>query len=844
MRLAACVQIYETPSKPKEDYSTIPYLYIMKKFTLLTYFTFLLLTLQPIVAQENVEIRFNRTDASNASATVTDGNGIAIEGATATVALSGSTSIWKSNGELATSTNVICPDVNANTNPTIEMTVTINGLGSKKLTSLGLDIHALNSSGNHQLNGSNEPDRHWNVDVKANDTSFASYTDLEIARGCVTDGVTHKMHNAANVTATEVTDPLTLKLTIGKGSNNGGCFFGLEKIVLGTGEEGESKPETTLPDVDENAGKIYIISWKNTGGNYITESDNHKMVVDGYSVTKRQFWQFIPSGKENCFYIRNTATNRYIGSCNLTPASASKIYTTTEPVEYYVGKTSATSGENANCWYFSSTDCTDYDKEANGPRALNKDGASSDVITWQAGTSRVGSYWQLTETTDLYELRPFDAGEEIGTIVASYYIKSKNGSYLTINENALSLTEPDIYNDSQEWYFVGVLNSNGWQIASVASPAVTVGLQEENIIVSESNTSRWKVKASKENNGYFYFVNKDDETITLSVDGESLFQFEKIRSAYSRAQQIYNNPCGSAGNNYITSLTVAGEDVLGKLTYSTDAKPSSWHVIHSKDKACVAIGKEFNLEATLSSSPASDLLVNAYFDWNCDGVFETTENLTLNGQKATCSATVPTWAKEKQSRMRIRVNQSGLDLAEDDVEGFVYDFNIIVAQPQTMRTVTTTANEGIRGTTSLSAQAKEYAYGTTLTATATPIGNSNFICWREGATVVSTEAEYTFTVDHNIKLTAYFSPNTDEDSYTAITAATTDEEITIEQQNNTLVVLSSCEIKNFALYTINATLVAKTNSNILSTSSLSEGVYIARVTTANGYKNLKVYIKK
>ncbi len=240
----------------------------MRKITL--FLSMLIAMTTTVVAQSAVNLTFTRADQSIAVA-ITDENGATIEGATATVALSGSTSTWKSNGELATLTNVICPDVNANTNPTIEMAITINGFGSKKLTSLGLDIHGLNGSGNHQSNGDAEPNRHWNVDVKANDASFASYTDLEIAKNCVTDGVTHKMHNAENVTATEVTDPVTLKLTIGKGTDNGGCFFGLEKVVLGV-EDVQVTPEyeasvtlnpATLPMTD-------VYAWATVENNVAT----------------------------------------------------------------------------------------------------------------------------------------------------------------------------------------------------------------------------------------------------------------------------------------------------------------------------------------------------------------------------------------------------------------------------------------------------------------------------------------------------------------------------------------------------------------------------------------------
>ncbi|MBQ5826959.1 MAG: hypothetical protein IIW46_05760, partial [Bacteroidaceae bacterium] len=188
-----------------------------------------------------VKLSFTR-NGQDISIAVNDQDGNPISGASATVALSGSTSTWKSNGELATQTNIICPDVNANANPTITMTFTINGLSRLMANQLSLDIHAMNGGGAHQLNGSDEPDRHWNIQAQANNNEFASYTDLEIAKGCNTGGVTHKVHEAANETPCEITNPTTFVLTITKGTNNSGCFFGLAEIVLSVEEMPE--PET------------------------------------------------------------------------------------------------------------------------------------------------------------------------------------------------------------------------------------------------------------------------------------------------------------------------------------------------------------------------------------------------------------------------------------------------------------------------------------------------------------------------------------------------------------------------------------------------------------------------
>ena len=110
--------------------------------------------------------------------------------------------------------------------------------------------------------------------------------------------------------------------------------------------------------------------------------------------------------------------------------------------------------------------------------------------------------------------------------------------------------------------------------------------------------------------------------------------------------------------------------------------------------------------------------------------------------------------------MRIRLNSNGLDRADDDVEGFVYDIPFAVVGGE--RKVLVDVNGANRGTVALSANAETYAVGTQLTATATPKGNATFDSWREGGVVVSREAAYTFTVENrNMTLKAYFTPNTE-----------------------------------------------------------------------------------
>lgn len=591
-------------------------------------------------ANDVVSLKFNRTGTAANSVTVSveDGEGHAISGATATFA---SNQSLKGTSNAITSA-IVCPDKNANTNPTIELTLTVKDLPQGfAFNNIGLDIHALNGGSNYQERGDGVV-RQWNVASTINDVAFGTLSNIDIAAGVNTDNKTHKIWDIAGTQAVTPNGTLTLKLTITKGTTNNGCFFGLSEVKFTTtAVEPEPEPD---PNADHtfSADKVYYIQWKNTGANYITENRDKSLVVADKKTSKYQFWRLIPvEGKSHCYHVQNVVTERYLGSCNMNPSSSSRVSTSETAVEYYIGAT-AGSGEIAGCHYFSSTDCADYSNESAGPRALNKDGASSYIITWQAGTSRPGSYWKIVETTDEYQA-----------------------------------PEPPVHGN------------------------------------------------------------------------------------YSKALTVYFRPCGMVSNTYLTAATVNGVD---PIAYTDTAKPGSFHVPFSKDHGAVIRGSQFNLSITLNSTDDADLKANAYFDWDADGLFEAVQAIALDGTAGAATVTVPEDAVSGDTRMRIRLNSNGLDNADDDVEGFVYDFPFAVVDATTERKVTVEVNGVNNGTASLSAAEGLHIVGTQLTATATPKGNAEFHSWREGGVVVSREATYTFAVENrNMNLKAYFTPNTETD---------------------------------------------------------------------------------
>ncbi len=794
--------------------------------------TLLFVLTQQIFAISSIGIKFNRTGTNDASVVlaITDENGSAIPGVSATMI---SSHQFKATAGAVTDA-IVCPNVNANTNPTIDLVFTVSGVPEGfAFDRLSCHIHALNGSNGYQSPEDGKA-RKWNVAAAVNDAAFGSLDDIDIAAGIT--GANKFWDITGNAINSDGT--VTLKLTITKGSENEGCFIGLSEIRFSnsaTSPEPEPEPE---PEPDNSEGNVYYISWKGNGTDFITEEDNHYMTIKGKGASK-QLWKFIPTDKANCFYIKNTTTGRYIGSCNLTPSSDSKITTSAEPVEYYAGPSSVKTGLH----YFSSTDCDNYSNESAGPRALNKDGASSHIITWvtyKNGSYDEASYWKLIDELEVYS--PFSASEAIGIIGTSYNMASNNGKYLTVTDAGLALNDPDSFDKSQEWYFVGTGNKTGWQIASASKPATVIGISNGDIAAAEGLETKWTAYESEQVKGYTYFKNGNR---VLKIGTDSLFRFSKVLSEFVRSLKIYSNPCGAVGDNYAKSINIHGEGALDNIVYTADSKPDRWHVMYANDRGAVAKGKKFDIDVTLSANAASDLAVTAHFDWNSDGVYETEAPLTLNGTDANAEVAVPEWANMVQTRMRLRVNSNGLNLAEDEVYGFIYDFNINIVEPQEERTVTIGVNSWERGEATLSEVADSYAYGTTLTAKAVAYGNGTFVCWREEGVVVSTDTEYTFTADHNVKLVAYFAPNTDESSYpTGIGEVAEECIIDVCRQGDRLTADSASGVLSLELYTINAAKIAACKGNTMNVAGVTEGVYILRATTADGYKNVKIFIKK
>ncbi len=765
-------------------------------------------------ASPSVTLSFVRTGAKAATVNVAG-----IDGVTAEM-----TSVSHSFKEACNEIS-LCPDVNGNSNPTIVFEFSVTGLPADfTFNQVGFKTHAYNASADnqHPADGKN---RYYNVAVETNSTEIAKIIDKDIAKDNDAGHLEWAIATNSEVTAT---DPMTLRLTITKGSDNQGCFFGLEQITLSTADDSEPEP------VDPGNSKIYTISWQTGNQKFMVPASSGGVEVTPYSVNKMIFWEFIPTENENCYYIRNLASGQYIGSCNMTPGSSSRPQMTDTPTEYYVGQTAGTDAKIVGCVWLSSTDCANHNNETNGARALNKDGGSENVITWQNGTGRAGSYWKLTETANLYEPRPFTPSASVGSPEIIYHILNSVGlSYASNGE----WVAPSEFDKTQRWYFVGENNTaGGYQIVAEETHEPLDGGQE------------YKLYAAP---GGKLFKFMSGET-ALELADEDEFYFAAARTPFALNHQIYNMPCGGLGDVFITKVEIGPEfhypmatvNAAGELTYPAATKPGNKYVILSKDAAKVEIGAKTPLTIALNKAPSAKTTLTLFIDWNKDGVFEYAQELTP-ATSVEAEITVPEDAKPGVTRARIRLNDNGRNGAEDEVHGEVLDLRLQMVSPtQELIDPTVSVNDPNRG---------EAAWADGV-ATATPKGNALFLYWKEGKRVASVSANYEVAASTSPReLTAVFSVNTepdevedpnkpgddtgnddpnkgDEDALAQIELATG----SISVAGHTLSVDSEFDVIRILVFSLDGKLAASASASTSVTLNLPTGLYIAKAITAGG----------
>lgn len=225
---------------------------------------------------------FRHENGANVVATSWLYDDVAINGTTVAGKInSGDITSFKTGGRITDA--ILCPNVNGKDNPTIELTFTYTGLPAGfAFNNIALDIHALSSSGDYQFNN-DAPIRQWNVAVSVAEGSgefgdFGTLSDIDIAKGVGTSGNVHKVWNLVGSYTKQTAEHLVVKLTVTKGTENAGCYFGLSSIELSNAQ----RDTWYIEEIINPEESVY----------YTTT------VEDGYSTLMLGFDAVIPDGIE------------------------------------------------------------------------------------------------------------------------------------------------------------------------------------------------------------------------------------------------------------------------------------------------------------------------------------------------------------------------------------------------------------------------------------------------------------------------------------------------------------------------------------------------------------------
>lgn len=239
-----------------------------------------------------------------------------------------------------------------------------------------------------------------------------------------------------------------------------------------------------------------------------------------------------------------------------------------------------------------------------------------------------------------------------------------------------------------------------------------------------------------------------------------------IRLGSMKAENaLYTMPAGNAGSMYITSAVTTGDGVEFPLGYQVTSSSAKHFVVVSRATSLIERGKSFDLRISQKNVTGS-MAVNLYFDWNRDGIFESSQTVQIvgDGQNFEQNIVVPDDADLGKTRIRLRYDSSAPASSDARVNnGRVYDFVVYVMEPKESNdffiSVNANNTNGRAFIETLPNVSGKFDRGTSVTVVAEPNEGTTFEGWKLGDVTVSSQERYTFTVEKSVHLTAFFTSN-------------------------------------------------------------------------------------
>lgn len=276
--------------------------------------------------------------------------------------------------------------------------------------------------------------------------------------------------------------------------------------------------------------------------------------------------------------------------------------------------------------------------------------------------------------------------------------------------------------------------------------------------------------AATTNTGSYWYIRETEDDYDPSAAEAAL-----VHSDYAKTAQVYFMPCGSLNANVAADeLHLTGEGAAKTLDYpcktwsgtaEVNGTPnkSKLYTMYTTDKGAVIPGRDIQVSVKLQSAPPAGYLAQLCFDWDRDGVFETTYPVSSESDELAFAVSVPATAKPGETRMRFRLTDDEDENPEADVVGGqVLDckLDILGTTGKGMPVVSVGVNDPQRGSADVACTSSAGGVQR-VAAKAKALNGSQFCCWLEGRKVVSRDADYTFDLTRPVSLTAIFGAVTD-----------------------------------------------------------------------------------
>lgn len=601
-----------------------------------------------------------------------------------------------------------------------------------------------------------------------------------------------------------------------------------------------------------SAEKYYTIASKTNSVYFMSESAGGMLATSTFSNTSKIFWQILPvEGEPDTYYIKNAVTGDYVQSSNV--QRSSQISMGRNPVKYRIGIDRTAGASTYGFYYLFSLDQPNTTQSS--AIGLNFDyGASKNVVAWSSASGDNNSYWIIQETDLTYDpqyLPAVPSVADLPTAVRSLLLAS-DGDCLSVADGVLAKEFPQGAALRQAWMFVGTGNNGGYLLVNAAHPDSALAVEQGEIVLKPiDDTYRWTVEMQPDYTMKFVWkATATQAPIYLAIGTADRYRLEPYRNAFTLGHQIYFFPCGSLANSYIERLDIDGPHTPVALHFSASSRPAHYYTLHTLQQPVLVRGGKFRLHLKTSVLP-DGAHSYAYFDWDRDGRFERALDLGTD-TVFNDSISVPSYAVPGVMRIRMRITDNGMEQAEDDVVGTVYDFVAAVSDQQHSRSLTVVSADSLRGEAGIVSgdtliHSIETIPDTMVRIRAIARSGHEFLYWKVGHTIYSTEPECTLSMNEHRNMVAHFTPpHSSQISTGGLMRSDVSRQnfvYDLSEQTSTLRIFTEAKVLQINLYDLEGKRVRTGTGKSLSVAGLPYAAYIVQVVSHTAKDNRKIIIK-